>query len=365
MNASSSRQGEHQGKQSSDRRHQYYKSIWYEGEPPAVWMYAAEKIFATISRWRRRLYRMGWLRAYTAPVPVIVVGNITAGGTGKTPFVIWLVEYLKQLGFRPGVVSRGYGGKRTVEPMLVTPNTNPNASGDEALLIARRTEVPVMVGKKRAQAAARLVANHPVNVIVSDDGLQHYALRRDVEIALLDSRLQLGNGHLLPLGPLREPKARLDEVDLVVYKGEHPSGRCFQAALMDAWNLAHPAQTRPLASFIGQPVNAMAGIAQPEHFFRLLAEAGVAAYKRPLPDHHLFRPQDFAIDNDYPILITEKDAVKCRDMEGKWKKRVWVVPMTLLVPEQIQETISACLKAAFKHRLKPLPATCTGNNRHD
>jgi len=257
--------------------------------------------------------------------------------------VIWLVHELKERGFRPGVVSRGYGGVRKVEPMQVTPNSNPNASGDEALLIARRTGVPVMVGKRRATAAKKLLAGHPINVIVADDGLQHYALGRDVEIALIDGRLGLGNGRLLPAGPLREPQSRLRSVDMVLCKGACDDDHCFEPILGDAWSLAQPSKKKSLSEFIGQPVHALAGIAQPGHFFRLLAAQGVAAFKHPLPDHHVLVPQDFELAGDYPILITEKDAVKCQDLAGNWKQRVWVVPMDLHVPEETRSFLWDCL----------------------
>ncbi len=330
------------------QREQRFKAIWYGDQPPAAWMQLAEKVFAVAIGVRQKLYRSGLLPAYESRVPVIVVGNITAGGTGKTPFVIWLVQYLKQRGLRPGVVSRGYGGVRKVEPMQVTPNSSAQASGDEALLIAKRTGVPVVVGKKRARAAQKLVADHPVNVIVSDDGLQHYALKRDVEIALIDSQLQLGNGHLLPAGPLREPRERLETVDMIICKGECEGGHYFEATLCDAWKLTQPGSTRSLKDFIGQPVNALAGIAQPEHFFRLLAEQGVAAFKHPLADHHDLSPSDFDMGNEYPILITEKDAVKCEALDGPWKDRVWVVPMTLAVPEKTRQAIGHCLDKKLK-----------------
>jgi len=332
------------------RREQRFKAIWYGEESPAVWMRWAEKVFSVATGVRQRLYKSGLLSTYRPRVPVIVVGNITAGGTGKTPFVIWLVEYLKQRGFRPGVVSRGYGGVRKVEPMQVTPNSSAQASGDEALLIARRTGVPVIVGKKRARAAKKMVADHPVNIIVSDDGLQHYALQRDIEIALIDSHLKLGNGRLLPAGPLREPRERLDTVDMIICKGKCEGGHYFEAALQDAWKLTQPDTKRPLKNFIGQPVNALAGIAQPQHFFRLLAEQGIAAFKHPLADHHDLSPEDFDTGNDYPVLITEKDAVKCQGLEGTWKDRVWVVPMTLAVPEKTRRALGHCLDEKLTSR---------------
>jgi tetraacyldisaccharide 4'-kinase len=340
------------GKRKQVLREQRLKSIWYGQQQPSLALRLAATVFDRLRALRHWLYQSGLLKTYRPRVPVIVVGNITVGGTGKTPFVIWLVESLKAQGYRPGVISRGYGGERKVEPMTVTPNTSAHASGDEALLIAKRTGVPVVVDKKRARAARKLVADNPVNIIVSDDGLQHYALARDVEIALVDSQLQLGNGYLLPAGPLREPKERLNTVDMIICKGECDGGNFFEARLQgEAWNLAHPGQRKQLVEFIGQPVNAMAGIAQPEYFFRLLAEKGVAAYKLPLADHENLSAEHFVLDNEYPVLITEKDAVKCQTLEGPWKENVWVVPMSLHVPEKTAQAVWHCL--SDKLQLKP------------
>lgn len=192
---------------------------WYGGGKVSGLDKFGARLFGSIVAIRRKLYTKGWFKTHQLSVPVIVVGNITAGGGGKTPMVIWLANHLKSLGYKPGIVSRGYGGKRKVEPMYVTANANPAATGDEPLLMAKKTQLPVMVGKDRVQAAKAIIKHYGVNVIVADDGLQHLALGRDAEIVMLDAKWRTGNHQMIPAGPLREPLERLNSVDLVVFKG--------------------------------------------------------------------------------------------------------------------------------------------------
>ncbi|PLZ01182.1 tetraacyldisaccharide 4'-kinase [Burkholderia sp. WAC0059] len=284
--------------------------------------------FGAVTAARRAAYALGWLKAIRVGVPVVVVGNVTVGGTGKTPTVIALVDALRAAGFSPGVVSRGYGAK-VARPTAVTPATPAGNAGDEPLLIARRTGVPVWVCPNRVAAAQALCAAHrDVDVIVSDDGLQHYRLARDAELVVFDHRLG-GNGFLLPAGPLREPLSRRRDATLVNNPFERalppwPNTFALRLDAGDAWHLANPALRRPLAQFAGERVIASAGIGAPERFFATLRAAGLAPQTLPLPDHYAFASNPFADLAADAILITEKDAVKL----GAWNDaRIWVVPV--------------------------------------
>jgi tetraacyldisaccharide 4'-kinase len=280
-------------------------------------------LFSAASALRRLAYRGGWLRAVSVGVPVIVVGNITAGGSGKTPLVIWLVNWLRAQGYRPGVVSRGYGGsaRGCVE---VQPDSAAAEVGDEPLLIRIKTAAPVVVGRDRAAAARTLLARHPgVDVIVSDDGLQHYRLQRTLEIAVIDAASGLGNGWPLPAGPLREPVGRLQGVDAVVQvvRGSaqprrFPSVTCWRAdyTVTQAWRLRAPREKTALAELPPRDWLAATGIGRPQGFFDMLAAHGIRFRPLAFPDHHAFQPGDLPADG--AVLMTEKDAVKCSSFAG-------------------------------------------------
>ena len=256
---------------------------------------------------------------------MIVVGNISVGGTGKTPLVVWLVDYLKQAGFKPGVISRGYGGKAQHWPQPVTTDSDPGMVGDEALLIAQRVACPVAVGSLRAQSVRYLLQHHPCNIIISDDGLQHYALQRDIEIAVVDGARRFGNGLCLPAGPLREPPSRLQQVDFIVCHGKPAHTGEYTMNLQGAMAVSLlNGQQKALAEFHGQPLLAVAGIGHPDRFFRHLQGFGLQFGRRALPDHHIFTVTDIDCDKDTVILMTEKDAVKCRTFADI---RHWYVPV--------------------------------------
>jgi tetraacyldisaccharide 4'-kinase len=289
-----------------------------------------------VSKLRAQLFKIGILKQHKIKCPVIIIGNISVGGVGKTPFVIWLVNKLQASGYKVGVVSRGYGGKREHEPLLVIPQTSAKASGDEALLIAKHTNAPIFVGKNRVKAAKKLLLDYRVDVIVSDDGLQHYALQRDVEIVLIDAKFGLGNEQLLPAGPLRELKSRLSTVDIVIYKGIKADQYYFEYQPLLIYALGNIKNQRSIESFRNQHINAIAGIAQPDSFFNMLSEHGLAVVKNPLQDHEKLTQDHFQFDNDDPIFITEKDAVKCDEMK---LKNVWVVVLKLVVKTETQNQI--------------------------
>jgi tetraacyldisaccharide 4'-kinase len=300
-------------------------------------------VFLGLTALRRTLYRAGLLRSVALPVPVIVVGNIFVGGTGKTPFTIWLCEILRQGGYRPGVISRGYGSSHDM-PLPVTPDSTAQRVGDEPVLIACSAQVPVVVGRNRVAAAQALLQAHPdVNVIVSDDGLQHYALQRDIEIVLFDTR-GTGNGWLLPAGPLRESASR--KRDFTVINGlinEHRNGDdahdAFGMQLTGQYAEQLSDRSRRVALHAlndaaangGKPLKivAAAGIGNPQRYFSMLRDVGLAFDELPLPDHYNFAENPFAGLAADIILITEKDAVKCRQIDTfKHDPRLWVVPVS-------------------------------------
>ncbi len=284
---------------------------WYRLTPVSLLLAPLSLLFCLLVALRRQLYRHRLLSAVPLPVPVIVVGNITVGGTGKTPLVIWLAELLRAHGYRPGIVTRGYRGGSRNWPRDVSADTPPDEVGDEPVLLARRAGAPVVAGPDRVADAQRLLAQG-CNVIISDDGLQHYRLRRDIEIAVLDGSRRLGNGLCLPAGPLREPAARLRQVDLRVTNGApqeseigmqlHPQKLC---------RLTDSNQCTGAEAFAGRPVHAVAGIGNPQRFFATLRELGLEIVPHAFPDHHGFGPQDLEFGDDRPVIVTEKDAVKC------------------------------------------------------
>jgi tetraacyldisaccharide 4'-kinase len=247
------------------------------------------------------------------PVPVIVVGNLTVGGTGKTPLVLWLVEFLRSHGYRPGIVSRGYGSRASA-PQAVANASDPMLVGDEPVLLAQRAQCPVWVGTRRADTARALLTARPdCDVIISDDGLQHYALRRDVELVVVDGDRGFGNRMLLPAGPLRESLSRLKSVDAVVINGGKTRPGEFSMRLAgDVFrNLGDGKATAQAADFLGKRVHAVAGIGNPGRFFAHLRQLGLDVVEHAFPDHHAFQPQELQFADADAILMTEKDAVKC------------------------------------------------------
>lgn len=280
-------------------------------------------VFLLVVMLRRWAYRLGWLRVTCLPVPVVVVGNIVVGGTGKTPLVIWLAERLRQAGYQPGIVSRGHGGRAKIATP-VQPDSDPAMVGDEPVLLAQRSACPVWVGRYRAEAARQLLALHPeVDVILADDGLQHYALGRDVEIAVVDGERGFGNGWLLPAGPLREPRWRLAAVDAVVVNGgqvlpDLPVPQFGMRLLGERFRQLGRAELKVDAGyFAGRVVQAVAGIGNPERFFGKLRQLGIQTEGHALPDHHRYDVMDIPAGT---VLMTEKDAVKCArfDLPDAW-----------------------------------------------
>lgn len=299
-------------------------AFWLRQSPDwrARVLWPLAEVYGRLMRLRRYGYQQGWLGRGRLPVPVVVVGNIFVGGTGKTPLVAWTTRALESMGRRPGIVSRGYGGRSRSWPRRVYPDSDPEAVGDEPLLLARRTGRPVAVGPDRI-AAARMLIEAGCDVLVSDDGLQHYRLPRTLEWVVCDGRRGLGNGLCLPAGPLREPADRLDSVDLVISNGRAPG-------LTPWWFDLVPGPLQPLgagqgpAPEPGATVHGVAGIGHPERFFATLEAQGYRVIKHPFPDHHRYQAEALRFGDHRPVIMTEKDAVKCT---GIAPVQSWYLPV--------------------------------------
>lgn len=304
------------------------ESAWYGNRRAPWWTAPLAALYGGAVRLRGALYRHGWLHSVRLPVPVVVVGNLSVGGTGKTPLSIAVAAGLSERGYRPGVVSRGYGGSRR-EPLLLGNAPDPAQVGDEPCLI-RASGVPVAVGRDRP-AAARLLLDAGCDVLIADDGLQHYRLARDLEICVIDGVRRFGNRRLLPAGPLREPLARLRRVDLRVCNGGAAEAGEYPMQLRDGEAVAlDGGRTQALASFAGQRVHAVAAIGNPRRFFDSLRAAGIEPVEHAFADHHRFVPAELDFGDDLPLLMTDKDAVKCRPFA---RPHWWRVPVQAQLPD--------------------------------
>ena len=323
---------------------------WYEGAPFSWLLLPLSAVYWLISSLRKLLYRAGILATRRASVPLIVVGNITAGGTGKTPTVIWLVNELRARGFRPGIISRGYGGSRSGTSMRVDADSDPGVVGDEPVLLARRGECPVVVDADRVRAAAMLVADG-VDVIVADDGLQHLKLDRDFEICIVDGARGLGNGWLLPAGPLRESPQRLATVNQVLVNGRVQGQDKLPQDSLEFELRAHEAcrlngsLTRPLGRFADTTVHALAGIGNPRRFFDLLRAHRIQVIEHPSADHAVLATSDLEFSDDFDVFMTEKDAVK---LGTNLADKYWYIPVDL----HMDSLLSAPLFERIESRLR-------------
>lgn len=319
--------------------------IWYGGERPPLALRVLVPIYAGLSGLHRLPYRLGLRVPRRMPVPVIVVGNLTVGGSGKTPLVLALIDALRERGWNPGVVSRGYGGTASV-PTRVDDHSDPAAVGDEPCLIHQRSGAPIVVARRRADAGRVLLIKGneiPPNVLLADDGLQHIALARDIEICVIDGKRRFGNGYLLPAGPLREPLARLADIAFHVVNGGTPKdGEIpMQLCVDGVVSLLDASQREPLTDWSGRRVHAVAGIGNPDRFFGQLRDAGIDVIEHPFPDHHAFVASDLAFIDDLPVLMTEKDAIKCRAFATK---RMYCVVVSARLPDTFFDEIDAQLK---------------------
>jgi len=316
-------------------RYRALEAAWYRG---AWWLglfVPAEWLFRAVTFLRRAGYRHGLLPVYRAPSPVVVVGNISLGGTGKTPVVIALARALADRGIRVGVVSRGYGASAGGAARLVDVSSTVEDCGEEALLIFRRTGCPCAVGRSRSAALRLLEAEAAVDLVISDDGLQHYAMARDLEIVLYDRQRGFGNGHCLPAGPLREPLSRLGEVDFVLCRGpDEDADVHYRGGQLVNIDSGERREFAPAA--VGTAVHAVAAIGSPRQFLDQLAVAGFEPEAHVFRDHYVFRGEDFGALLDKPIIMTEKDAVKCANLAGG---NAWFLQISAVLPRQLTAAV--------------------------
>lgn len=305
-------------------------AAWYTGHPALALLRPLEALYRWVVKRKRRRFLNDERASYRPPVPVVVVGNITVGGTGKTPMILWLIEHCRQRGLRVGVVSRGYGAKPPQLPWRVTADQAAEQAGDEPLLIVQRTGVPLMIDPDRARAVKALLAE-PLDLILCDDGMQHYRLARDLELVLIDAARGLGNRRCLPAGPLREPVERLKAADAVLFNGaaqDSAEGFGFHLQPSALVNL-RTGERRALDHFpAGQRLHAVAGIGNPQRFFNTLQGLGWQPLPHPFADHAQFNARNLAFTPPLPLIMTEKDAVKCRSFaaENWWYLAVEAQP---------------------------------------
>jgi tetraacyldisaccharide 4'-kinase len=345
--------------------------LWYRDTAGPSLLQPLSWLYATAIRVRATAYARRWLTTYHVDKPVIVVGNLTVGGTGKTPLVIWLARHLAERGLRVGIVSRGYGSQAAEAPRQVNETSNWQDVGDEPLLLYRGTQCITLIGRDRVAAAQALVTRG-VDVIVSDDGLQHLRLARDCAIVVIDGTRGFGNGRMLPAGPLREPVSHVADADVIVINGtaEHSSlrrvgpasmdeaieARALQMTLLpgDAVRLDGREPPRSLEAFRGRSVHAVAGIGNPARFFRDLRARGLDVIEHAFPDHHPYTAQDLSFGDDLPVLMTEKDAVKCVSFADP---RLWSVPTTATFSEaQARELLDHVMRKIESRRVPEVNA---------
>lgn len=297
---------------------EFIEDLWYGKHPLSLLLAPLGWLYKFYMHTRRLAYKAGLLPVKRVRVPVIIVGNITAGGTGKTPLVIWLADFLKKNNFRPGIVSRGYGGAARHWPQQVRPDSDPHMVGDEPVVIARHTACPVAASPDRYAAVVQLLEHADCNIIICDDGLQRNALARDIEIAVVDSVRRFGNGRCLPAGPLRESISRLRSVDMVVCNGFPGHGEYPMEYVAESLHsLVDPYREISIESFKYKTIHAVAGIGHPARFFRMLRSCGLSIIEHEFPDHYHFKRQDIHFNDDLPVVMTEKDAVKCTPFAGE------------------------------------------------
>lgn len=330
----------------------FLEKAWYQQARNPLWfLYPLSILFRILFLLRKIFYKSGLLPITSIPVPLIVVGNITVGGTGKTPTVIALVNYLKSKGFRPGVVSRGYGGTATDFPLLVSSQSPVSETGDEPMLIFKSTGVPVVIDPRRARAAKLLSFEGACDVIISDDGLQHFAMARDFEIIVVDGERLLGNEKLLPMGPLREPANRLADSDLVVVNTPKAGAINYISQLAKSKPIVELSLERETLEAVNHnnmgelpipntQVHAVAGIGNPKRFFSSLEAMGFDIIPHPFDDHYDFKESDLYFSDGLPVIMTEKDAIKCSAFKND---KLWYLPVTAHLGEKFYTSINQFL----------------------
>jgi len=315
--------------------------FWYQPLRWWVWvLYPLSLLLLSISKVRRYFLQKFSSKNNDDRLPIIVVGNISVGGNGKTPFVIWLCEMLIEAGYKPGIISRGYGGKSKNYPLLLNNETEGSEAGDEPVMLFKRLGVPIVVDPKRVNAANYLTKQCDVNIIVTDDGLQHYALPRDIEIAVIDGKRRFGNQKLMPMGPLREPLSRLKEVDFIINNGEQAINETTMLLRAQACKTVDGRRAR-LPKLVN--VNACAAIGYPQRFFDSLKFQHYRIKTQvPFADHHAYKSDDFSqFGTNIPLLMTEKDAVKCLHFA---KPNWWYLPINAQLPDTFKAQLLQKIK---------------------
>jgi tetraacyldisaccharide 4'-kinase len=325
-----------------DNQNSFLENSWYQKSTWLILLWPISLLTKFISSRRRNRFLTDKSSSWKADIPVIVVGNIVVGGTGKTPLVIWLANALKKKGYKPGIVSRGYGGRAKRYPLLIEKNTSVTDSGDEAQIIFENTSSPVCVSPNRVQAAKYLTENTDCDIIISDDGMQHYALDRDIEIAVFDGLRGTGNNLCLPAGPLREPLKRASEVDFIVSSSQGLDNNLLKEDYVMSyepikWVRISDKESFPSKSWpLLRTVHAVAGIGNPIKFYNLLRELGLELIEHSFPDHYQFNEEDLKFDDQLPVVMTEKDAVRCKGMN---LKNLWYLKVEAGIDEEFLEKI--------------------------
>jgi len=323
---------------------QWLESVWYssDNDKSRFLLMPLSCLYCAINNYQRKTQTKNQVKL---SCPVIVVGNITVGGTGKTPLTIHIVKLLQKGGYKPAIITRGYGGKATTWPQAVSADSEASLVGDEAVLMAQRTNVPVYAGANRLESVEKLLKVHDCDVIVSDDGMQHYKLPRDIQIVVIDGKRQLGNGHCLPAGPLREKKERLDSCDLIVVNGEknaveNPHNKKHFEMVLSGKTLINllTSEEKQLSDFSGQEVQALTGIGNPQRFYSTLKAGGLNITENSFPDHYAFQESDLSFIDDSTVIMTEKDAVKCKSLIGR-SENYWYLPVTANLSNYFDETL--------------------------
>lgn len=374
----------------------WLESIWYDKNKTSsisrLLLIPLSYLYSAINNYQRKTQTANLLKSGTKlSCPVIVVGNITVGGTGKTPLTIHIVKLLQQAGYKPAIITRGYGGKATIWPQSVVADSDASIVGDEAVLMASSTAVPVYAGANRLESIEQLLKAHDCDVIVSDDGMQHYKLPRDIQIAVIDGERQLGNGYCLPAGPLREKKERLKDCDLIVVNGQKTQfielnhdgsdtasnetanhdvenhdieNRDIESYEIESFEMSLSGQTlinlltletKPLNDFDGQTIQALTGIGNPQRFYSSLKAQGLKVIENSFPDHYAFEKSDLNFDEASTVIMTEKDAVKCKPLISdslNGSKQYWCLPVTAKLPNEFNIALLTKLKALVTARIQ-------------
>ncbi len=313
--------------------------FWYQKRSVISWLLSPlALIYHTVATTRKSLYKNGTLKSTKLSVPVIVVGNITVGGTGKSPMVGWLAELLQAQGFKPGIISRGYKGSLNSTPTLLNDQHTAQEVGDEPLMLFHRLQIPIVICRDRVKAGEYLIEQTDCNMIISDDGLQHYALDRDMEIIMVDGNRRFGNEMCLPAGPLRELKSRCETTPWIVYTQDDSMPYNLH---LDPEFLTRTEREQPLTSLKGRTVHAVAGIGNPERFFSLLRRLGATVIPHPMPDHHCYTESDLQFDDDHWVVMTSKDCVKCKKMMGD---NVYVLQVKAILSEELTKDLTQAVQ---------------------